>query len=338
MKRSIPRSLISRAMKSELAKGQGSGRANSAEPDAAVSMPFKGAGSAWKSGALAQSQAAILRARELLCADILNGRHELNLSPGQISDPVGTDRRKDWKSQEAFKSLRSSIATNGQDTPILVWPEDPHWRPDPLDPANIAGVPFVMLTGRRRLAAAAELGLPVRAILASPEARNVENSKFEMLFLRFRENEERENLSPFERLVSIGEMYVSLASENQKLTAVAFANRIGVHESLVSRARSVFAAQDQILNAFKNVYDMSFRDLQTVMAGLDTRPTPKPKSKHQKLSVTRKVGNRNLSVTSIDGNLSINVAGVPMDQDALEKLGDLIAGYLNGDDIIPGAN
>ncbi|WP_299823236.1 hypothetical protein [uncultured Jannaschia sp.] len=117
---------------------------------------------------------------------------------------------------------------------------------------------------------------PLRAILASPDARNAENSKFEMLFLRFRENEERENLSPFEHLVSIGELYKTLASGADKLTVVAFAKKIGVHESLVSRARSVFAAQDQILNVFGNVYDMSFRDLQEALASLERRTNPSP--------------------------------------------------------------
>lgn len=302
-----------------------------AEPGDAVSTPFKGAGSAWKSGALAQSQAAVERSRAELCSDILNGRHEISLSPDQISDPMGTDRRQDWMSQEAFGSLVSSIASNGQDTPILVWPADPDWQPDPLEPSNVAGVPFVMLTGRRRLAAASELGVPLRAILAPPDARNAENSKFEMLFLRFRENEERENLSPFERLVSIGEMYETLASGEEKLTAVAFAKKIGVHESLVSRARSVFAAQDQILNAFKNVYDMSFRDLQEALASLENVNKPKPKPKPRKLTVKRKVGNRNLSATSVDGNLSIKVAGVPIDQVRLEKLGDLVADYLSAE-------
>ena len=334
MKRSIPRSLVSKTTNLDTSKERASGSEGRAELGDAVSTPFKGAGSAWKSGALAQSQAAVERSRAELCSDILNGRHEVSLSPDQISDPMGTDRRQDWMSHEAFRSLVNSIATNGQDTPILVWPEDPDWQPDPMVPTNVAGVPFVMLTGRRRLAAASELGVPLRAILAPPDVRNAENSKFEMLFLRFRENEERENLSPFERLVSIGEMYETLASGEEKLTAVAFAKKIGVHESIISRARSVFAAQDQILNTFKNVYNMSFRDLQGALASLErtNKTKPKPKTKSQKLSVKRKVGSRNLSVTSVDGKISIKVARVPINQERLEKLGDLVASYLNVED------
>ncbi|EIE51248.1 replication protein [Salipiger aestuarii] len=333
MKRSIPRSLVSKATNPDTPKEHVAGSEGRTEPGDAVSTPFKGAGSAWKSGALAQSQAAVERSRSELCSDILHGRHEISLTQDQISDPMGTDRRQDWMSQDAFRSLVSSIATNGQDTPILVWPEDPDWTPDSLDPTNVAGVPFVMLTGRRRLAAASELGIPLRAILAPPDARHAENSTFEMLFLRFRENEERENLSPFERLVSIGEMYETLASGEKRLTAVAFAKKIGVHESLVSRARAVFAAQEQILNAFKNVYDMSFRDLQGALASLESvsKPKAKPRAKPRKLTVKRKVGHRNLSVTSVDGNLSIKVAGMPIDQERLEKLGDLVASYLSSE-------
>ena len=58
---------------------------------------------------------------------------------------------------------------------------------------------------------------------------------------------------------------------------------------------------------------------------------PKPKAKPSKLTVKRKVGKRNLSATSVDGNLSIKVAGVPIDQERLEKLGDLVADYLSAE-------
>ncbi|WP_246252560.1 hypothetical protein [Parasulfitobacter algicola] len=68
------------------------------------------------------------------------------------------------------------------------------------------------------------------------------------------------------------------------------------------------------------------------LASLERTNKAKPKPKSQKLTVKRKVGNRNLSVTSVDGNLSIKVAGVPIDQERLEKLGDLVASYLDVED------
>lgn len=329
MKRSIRRSLVSKAISQTAEVTDESREGGGTKRPETAPAPLKGAGSAWKTGALAQSQAAVEQGREQLAEDILSGRHELRLSHDQVSDPLGSDRRQDWMDQEAFQALLESIKANGQDTPILVWPEDPDWTPDPLEPTAVSDVPFILLTGRRRHAAAKQLGLHLRAILAPPDLRDAENSQFEMLFLRFRENEARENLSAFERLLSIGEMFDATRKSSERMTAVAFAGRIGVHESIVSRARAVYAAKDQILNAFKNAYEMSFRDLQSGMASLEAKPKKPATRAPQKLTAKRKIGTRNLSLTLASGNLSIKVAGVPVSKDQLEELSDLIAEYLN---------
>ncbi|NOZ72123.1 MAG: replication protein [Chloroflexi bacterium] len=341
MKRSIPRSLIDKALQAQQEAAEG--REGSVETDTgsatdspSVPKPFQrpsaGAGSAWKAGALAQTQASLEQNRAQIVQDILSGRLELAINPSQISDPLGTDRRADWIEQDAFRTLLKSIEANGQDTPILVWPKDEAWVPDPLNPTDVEGVEFIMLTGRRRLAVAEKLELPLRAVLAPSEKRGSVAGKFEMLFFRFRENEERENLSPFERLLSIGEMFETLnaTKEGQKLTAVAFAERVGVHESIISRARAVFRSRDAILNAFKNVYEMSFRDLQSALATVsgEKQASLKAKPKPKKLMVTRKVGNKKISITSIDGKLSVSAAGLKIDKKGLEGLGDLIADYL----------
>lgn len=328
MKRTIPRSLVSKALNQSAEPNGNDDEAKADTAPASATAAFKGAGSAWKAGALAQSQAAVEQGRAQLVDDILNGRHELQVAPEQVEDPIGSDRRDDWMAQDAFQTLLKSLEINGQDTPILVWPEDPNWKPDPLNPTDVSGVRFIMLTGRRRHAAAKSLGLKLRAILAPPDKRHVENTQFEMLFLRFRENEERENLSAFERLLAIGEMYETLHASGEKTTAVAFASRIGVHESIVSRARAVFAAREQILNAFKNAYEMSFQDLQKAMASLEGKPRTQVKKSAQKLTAKRKVGGRNLSLTSENGTLSIKAASVPLSQDKLEELSDLIADFL----------
>lgn len=328
MKRTIPRSLVSKALNQSAEANNADDQSKADTVPASAAAAFKGAGSAWKAGALAQSQAAVEQGRAQLVDDILNGRHELQVAPEQVEDPIGSDRRADWMAQDAFQTLLKSIEINGQDTPILVWPEDPNWKPDPLNPTDVSGARFIMLTGRRRHAAAKTLGLKLRAILASPDKRDAENTQFEMLFLRFRENEERENLSAFERLLAIGEMYETLRASGEKTTAVAFASRIGVHESIVSRARAVFAAREQILNAFKNAYEMSFQDLQKAMASLEGKPRKQGKKSAQKLIAKRKVGGRNLSLTSVNGTLSIKAASVPLSQDKLEELSDLIADFL----------
>lgn len=291
-----------------------------------------GAGSAWKAGAAEQSRAALLRSREKMASDILRGRHELSLDPDHIIDSLGSDRRADWKDQEAFKSLKESIEANGQDTPIQVWPTDPMWAPDALEPDNIEGVQFELITGRRRHAIAASLGIKLRAILASPEKRGVPDEHFERLFMRFRENEERENLSPFERLLSIGEMFEDLKAggSGNDVTAVSFSKRIGVHESVVSRGRAIFRARDAILNKFKNAYDLSFPDLQKAVSSMSTESCKPPatKTKSPKIVVRRKIGKRNLLVFSQSGKLSVSAAGTNLDKEGLEGLSDLIAAYL----------
>jgi len=335
MARTLKRSLIQSVKPSQDIPAN-SDTEDAAEPDMADTPPaFKrassGAGSAWKSGALADVQSGLDDAREDLVRAILAGDQVIEIDPDVIEDPIGTDRRADWMEQESFLTFVEDIRENGQDMPILVWPQDKNWKPDLLDPKNLERVQFLLLAGRRRREAARKLGRPVRAVIASQEGRDGAETTFNMLVLRFRENDQREDLSPFERLASIGQMYEELKSASDtKVTAKSFADRIGVHESIVSRARAVFRAKDEILNAFKNVYELSFHDLQSVLSQLsetDEKQSQKP-AKLKKLKVIRKVGNRNLSVEAIDGKLSIKTSGVALNKGHLEELGDVVAKFL----------
>jgi ParB family chromosome partitioning protein len=302
------------------------------EPATGLKPRMGGSGSAWKAGALSDTQVLLNEKRAQIVEHILQGKHELELDPTQIIDEIGTDRRDDWIDQDAFNSLLESIEKNGQDTPIQIWPVDPNWQPDPLDPENFTGVPFFLITGRRRHAIAQKLGRPVRAILASPEKRGVSDDQFEMLFMRFRENEERENLGAFERLLSVGQMFdrYEAANPDKKVTAVGFASIIGVHESHVSRGKAVLKARDEILHACKNVYGLSHRELEKVVADLVKRPVKAAKgtTKTKKLTIIRKFGREKLSVSSQGGKLSISAAGIDLDKQSLEGLGDMIAAYL----------
>ena len=76
MKRSIPRSLVQKAL--EQTNEPKEGDYPKLETKSATG-PLKGSGSAWKSGALAQSQAAIDESRAQLAKDVLNGRHGCSL-------------------------------------------------------------------------------------------------------------------------------------------------------------------------------------------------------------------------------------------------------------------
>jgi len=302
------------------------------DPTAGLKPRMGGSGSAWKAGALNQTQEDLDERRTKIASDILHGRHELELHADQIKDDIGSDRRDDWMDQSAFKSLYDSIEKNGQDTPIQVWPADPKWTPDHLDPESIDGVPFLLITGRRRCAIAAMLGRPIRAILAAPGKRGQSDEQFEMLFMRFRENEERENLGAFERLLSIGEMFEQsqTTTPGSKVTAVSFAERIGVHESLVSRGKAIYKAREEILHMCKNVYELTFRQLEQEVSKLSEASSKKTakSSKPKKILVTRKMGPRNLSVSSQGGKLSVSAAGQDLDKHALEELSEMIATFL----------
>jgi len=305
-----------------------------AEPTSGIKPRLGGAGSAWKAGALSDAGQILKSERQMVVERIMSGQQELQLSADQIIDKLGTDRREDWQDQESFQKTKTSIEQNGQDTPIQVWPEDPNWRPDEREPTNVEGVRFELIVGRRRTAILKDLGQPIRAILGPQIRRGTNEEQFELLFMRFRENEERENLSAFERLVAIGEMFEGLQSANpgDKLTAIAFAQRVGVHESVVSRGRAVFNAKDQILHACKNVYSVSHRELEKVLNDLSDKVPSKAKKKPpkpQKLVVQRTIGSRKLSLTGQGGKLSVNGTGMNLDKDTLEGLGDVIAQYLS---------
>ncbi len=327
---------MKRTLSSSVLKGQGSasnyGEASS-EPSTGVKSRLGGAGGAWKAGDLSDAGSLLQAERIQVVERIMSGRQELRIDPLQIQDVIGTDRREDWRDQGAFQKLRDSIEKNGQDTPIHVWPADPDWRPDQREPENVEGVMFQLIVGRRRHAILEALERPVRALLVPQSQRGSQEERFEALFMRFRENEERENLSAFERLASIGEMFERLreASPDGKLTATDFAKRVGVHNSVVSRGRAVFASRDEILHACKNVFDLSHRDLEKALSDLSGNSKETKARKvvpATKLTIERKFGRHLLKVTGQGHGFKAQVQGITLDQQVLDGIGDVVSEYL----------
>lgn len=68
-----------------------------------------GSGSAWKAGALSDASQILQVERAQIVEQILSGRHELQLDASQIVDVIGSDRREDWRDQEAYEKLKESI-------------------------------------------------------------------------------------------------------------------------------------------------------------------------------------------------------------------------------------
>lgn len=327
MRRSIPRSVL------EQMKTRVDERAETPDGEA-DRQAARGAGGAWKAGAMAQVEGDLAEARAATVADILSGARELSLDPSHIDDPLGSDRRPDWEATDSFAALTDSIARNGQDVPVQVWPADPAWRPDPRAPADPGEARFHLLSGRRRRAACAALGRPVRAVIVPPPAGASEaEHRFAMLFHRFRENEAREDLAPFERLVSIGEIYEALAAaEAGAPTAVAFAARIGVHESIVSRARAVWRHRDAILARAPRPHALTFKALQSLLAEIEGR-APKdgaapPAGRARAVSATLEQGGRVLKGSARANTLTIRADGLDLDEKALETVLKKIAAAL----------
>jgi ParB family chromosome partitioning protein len=85
------------------------------------------------------------------------------------------------------------------------------------------------------------------------------------------------------------------------------------------------------LHACKNVYSLSHRELEQVLSkvsGKAPKSEKKKPAKPKKLTVQRKVGTKKLSVTGQGGRLTVSAAGLALDEEILNGLGDVIAEYL----------
>ena len=122
-----------------------------------------------------------------------------------------------------------------------------------------------------------------------------------------------------------------LVAPGSKITATDFAERVGVHSSAVSRGRAVYKAKDQILHACKNVYELSHRDLERLISEISGKAeatAQKAVKPQKKLTVQRRVGTNQLSVSGQGGKLSVAASGLALNKKVLEGLSDVIAAYL----------
>lgn len=124
------------------------------------------------SGSIKTLESTLTRAEreaEELRSLLESGAKIVELKASLVRPSPYADRMKD-DDVEAFQTLKTSIAEDGQQVPILVRP-----HPSELDQYEVA-------YGHRRLRAVAELGLPVRAIIKSLTdeqlvlAQGIENS------------------------------------------------------------------------------------------------------------------------------------------------------------------
>jgi ParB family chromosome partitioning protein len=126
------------------------------------------------------------RRAEILERESHNGQAVLEIEPASV-DPSFAEDRIARTSDADYRRLVESIGASGQQVPILL-------RPHP----EAAGR-YQVAYGHRRLAAAAELGIPVRAVI-----RPLTDT--ELVIAQGKENAERRNLSFIERSMFAAEL------------------------------------------------------------------------------------------------------------------------------------
>ncbi|WGF90734.1 ParB/RepB/Spo0J family partition protein [Marinivivus vitaminiproducens] len=154
-------------------------------------------------------QDEISRLEDQLAAARSSGERLSELDPTHVDDRLPVDRHPRAMSEASFDRLRESIATLGQDTPIVV-------RRSPDGSGR-----FELAAGRRRLEACRQLGRPVLA-----RVRDLDDEA--MLAIRFRENAEREDLSVYER----GRWLVEVA-DRSKISGNRLAAMLGISQPAI---------------------------------------------------------------------------------------------------------
>ncbi len=170
--------------------------------------------------------------------DILEGRISLELDPDQIIDEVDTDRMIALGDEKEFESLVENIRLRGQRQPIRVRPVDPNWNPDPENP-TLTNDKFIVQSGRRRIAACKKLGVKVLALVSVKT--ELKDLTLDDLIERMTENTMRADLSPWERMLSIGE----IMARSEK-TQSDVADLLGVGRPTISQAQSCYKYRDQL--------------------------------------------------------------------------------------------
>lgn len=283
-----------------------------------------GRGGAWRAGLHADTQHDLSELKAKQIQDIMQGRQTIILKPDQIVDLVGTDRRSDWQDQTEYHELRDSIEKYGQDVPIEVCPGDPDWQPSTTNPADVDGVQFELITGRRRRAVAEDLGIEVRAVVL-PRDQEASHHHWEVMLRRYRENNHRSNLSPFERMLSVGEMYDAWTKTSEHGSIRQFAGVIGIDATFVSRSNRLCKHEEKLRIDYPDPYKLGYREIEAWI----TRST----SERSQVRSTARTSSRGGTKIEIDGrqiewkrkknNLVLTIPDVDEDPSA-EKLKRLL--------------
>ncbi|MCB8878105.1 plasmid partitioning protein RepB [Acidisoma silvae] len=177
------KNLLTGLTEKKLSEGEGiaASETGTIVPAAPVRAPSSAFSSRGAFGAVTRTiddLAARADAARTLEATLATGETIVELDPAAIDRSPVADRME--PQDESYRALRDSIAEKGQDSPILV-------RPHPVQKGR-----YQVAFGHRRLAAATELGRPVRAIVKALSDRD-------LVIAQGQENSARADLSFIER-------------------------------------------------------------------------------------------------------------------------------------------
>jgi len=267
-----------------------------------------GQGGAWRTGLRSDQSHDLDAMKQKAIDDILSGNQAIRIDPTQVIDQVGTDRRADWERQEAYKELRDSIHEYGQDTPIEVWPLDPDWRPNTEEPFVKATDRFELVTGRRRRLATEELGLLVRAIILLRK-HEPDNHQWQVLIRRYRENNHRANLSPFEKMLSVAEMYDAWYETVDNGSIRQFGKVIGLDATYVSRSTRLGRHEAKLRETVSDPYALSYREIERWLTRLTKKPAKKAAASPSKVKLT--FGDRQVQWQQTGRKVTLVIPDVP---------------------------
>ncbi len=285
------------------------------DPSAA---PKPAMGGMWAGSAMNLLKQRIEDTHGSLVSGILNGTVALTLDPTQIVDQAGSDRIGDWQGDVAFDALKANIARRGQTQPIRVRAVNADWQPNAETPLQ-TDAQFAVQSGRRRVEACRQLGLPVLAILSTEQG----DAALADLEERFHENTMRKDLNGFEELLSIGLLAESLSDQTQE----DIAERLSVSQGDVSLGLACVALRDKIVAEVdiettpKRVYRAIIPKLKR---GAKATTMAKPKdrtgaSKGEDISV---------DITSAKGSVTLVAKGQGLDAIDPQEVADDFMRYL----------